>query len=232
MGRRSSPEKRCKRCWMHRRICICDAVPRVDIATKLLVVLHFRETYQTSNTGHLAELATSTGEIKVYGDFDNPLSPEGLFPEDHQVYALFPGDDARVLSREEVDADGRPVCLVVPDATWRQASRMMKRFEPLRKLPRRVLPPGPPSMYKLRVADDPMKISTFEAIARALGILEGQEIQHRLEEEVFRVMIERSLWARNLLPAEAVTTGLPTEALAEMGRRGGRYQKQTEGGEA
>jgi DTW domain-containing protein YfiP len=197
---------------MHERICVCDQVPTLQTRTRLTLILHYREQHQTSNTGHLLNLALPNSEVRIYGDFDNPLPTAGLAPETHQTYVLFPGPEARELTLEEVRRDGRPVNLVVPDGTWRQSSRMMRRCEPLRQLPARILPPGPPSAYQLRRAEQPERISTFEAGARALGLLEGAQVQQPLE-MFFRIMVERSLWARNRLPAHLVTGGLPPEAL-------------------
>jgi DTW domain-containing protein YfiP len=57
------------------------------------------------------------------------------------------------------------------------------------------LPQGPPSTLRLRANPDPDRISTFEAIVRALGILEGAEVQAALE-HVLALKIERTRWTR------------------------------------
>jgi DTW domain-containing protein YfiP len=51
------------------------------------------------------------------------------------------------------------------------------------------LPPGPPSRYTLRAITRPGAVCTFEAIARALAILEGPAIEQAMMpvlEEFFR----------------------------------------------
>lgn len=217
MGRRTTRHKRCPRCWVHQRMCICEVVPKLEARTRVSVIIHHRESLQTTNTGHLVALCLPGSEYRIFGNRAAPLDEEGIVPEGHQAYSLFPSDDALPLTREEVEADGRPVTLVVPDSTWKQASRMAKRCAPLAKLPRRLIPPGPPSGYKLRRVTRPGGLSTFEAIARALGVLEGEELQRRMEQEVFQVMIDRVLWARNVLRADQVTGGLPPDLL-RMGR--------------
>ena len=62
-------------------------------------------------------------------------------------------------------------------------------------LPRLALPPGPPSVYQLRVEPFEHGLATFEAIARALGILEGRDVQAALE-KAFRLMVQRTLITR------------------------------------
>jgi hypothetical protein len=53
-----------------------------------------------------------------------------------------------------------------------------------------------------------MGLATFEAIARAFGILESPDVQVALE-RVFAAMVERTLWARGQIAREAVTSGVP-----------------------
>ena len=78
----------------------------------------------------------------------------------------------------------------------------MTRARPVR------LPPGPPSRYRLRCSPDPTRVSTFEAVARALATLEGQAVCDALM-RTFDIMVERTLWIRGQLPATAVTGGIP-----------------------
>jgi DTW domain-containing protein YfiP len=54
----------------------------------------------------------------------------------------------------------------------------------------------------LRRHPNPRFLATFEAIARALGILESTEVQARLE-LVFRLMVKRTLLSRGQLDARA-----------------------------
>ncbi len=57
------------------------------------------------------------------------------------------------------------------------------------------LPDGPPTRWGIRREYHPQGLATFEAIARALGIIESHEVQEGLE-ELFRLMVERTLQAR------------------------------------
>jgi DTW domain-containing protein YfiP len=51
----------------------------------------------------------------------------------------------------------------------------------------------------LRRHTDPRFLATFEAIARALGVLESAAVQARLE-HVFHLMVERTLASRGQRP--------------------------------
>jgi DTW domain-containing protein YfiP len=70
------------------------------------------------------------------------------------------------------------------------------------------LPAGPPSRYVLRAHPDAGCLATLEAVARALGILEGAEVRRRLEELLDR-FVQRTLWARGRLRSIHVAGGVP-----------------------
>ena len=76
-------------------------------------------------------------------------------------------------------------------------------------------------MYRLRSESHPAGLATIEAIARAMGILEGPHVQEALE-RVFRAMVERTLWVRGSLAAEEVTGGIPEGATRHDPRSGHR----------
>jgi DTW domain-containing protein YfiP len=83
------------------------------------------------------------------------------------------------------------------------------------------LPRGAPSAYRLRVDAHEAGLATIEAIARAFGILEGErggEVQRALE-EIFRAMVERTLWARGSAATVDVTGGIPEGAQRHDPRR-------------
>ena len=79
----------------------------------------------------------------------------------------------------------------------------------LRAVRRVKLPLREPSRYQLRREPRTDGLSTIEAIARALGLLESRRVQEELE-AIFLLMVERTLRSRGTLitrPGDA-----PTEA--------------------
>jgi DTW domain-containing protein YfiP len=100
----------------------------------------------------------------------------------------------------------------------------------LENVPRLRIPPGPPSEYRVRIAPKPEYVCTIEAIARALRVVEGEEVHDRLM-EYFRIAIDRLLWARGLLKTEAVRGGVPPEAIESFriaGERGSRPKREND----
>jgi len=149
-------------------------------ATRLVVVMDRREIRQHSNSGWLAVDLLEGASCPVRGLKDVQPDFSCLDDPARQAYLLFPAEGSPPLDRREIDADGRPVTLVVPDSCWRQARRMTRREPGLAMLPRRRLPDPAPGRYSLRVPPAEGHLSTFEAIAGALGVLEGPELEQRL----------------------------------------------------
>ncbi|MCB9680715.1 MAG: DTW domain-containing protein [Alphaproteobacteria bacterium] len=195
MGVRSKRAERCERCRLHTALCVCDRIPTLDTATRLVLVQHKRELPKTTATGPLALFALTNSEGVVHGRDDAPLDLTHLHQPDRRVLVLFPDDDARVLDADLLDADPRPVTLVVPDGNWRQASKIPRRVPGLVDAERVVLPEGDPTRYRLRREPRDGGLATLEAIARAYGVLEGAAVQAALE-DLFDLVVERTLWTR------------------------------------
>jgi DTW domain-containing protein YfiP len=191
---------------LHLELCVCAALPRLETRTRVVVVMHRREQFRTTNTARLALACLPNSRLVLY----DPRVPKSeavcSLPEPTPVL-LFPAAGAVPLDRW-LEAHPLPQTLVVPDGAWNQASRMRRRLPALADLPCVSLPAGRPSAYRLRTADRRTRVSTLEAIARALALLESPEIGAALE-RVLAMMVDRMLWLRGDLDGDRVTGGLP-----------------------
>lgn len=209
MTRHNDARHRCKGCRLHAGLCACALIPRIETRTRVVLIIHRTELRKTTNTGRLATQCLVNSELVVRGDDTHPTSlhlPDGFAP-----VVLFPSDDAVPLDGLAATLGDRHPLLIVPDGTWRQAAKVRNRVPGLRDVPCAKLPAGDPSQYRLRVSAHDHGLSTIEAVARALGVLEGPDVRTALEHP-FRVMVERTLWARGLCRAEDVTGGIPEGA--------------------
>lgn len=176
---------------MRTDVCLCAIIPRLPTRTRVVLLMHWTESLATTNTGRLAALALPNSEIRLRGLKDQPMSTEALVSEERETLLLYPDDDAEVLSAPPE----RPVTLLVPDGTWRQASKVARREPALAGVRRIKLAAGPKSGFRLRTAPQPHCLSTIEAIARALGVLEGEPVRASLE-SLFSEMVERTMSTR------------------------------------
>lgn len=195
---------------MHGTLCICDLLPRLETRTRLVLLLHRLEARKPTNTGRLAADCLVNSTIIERGHEGAPTGPID-FGADVQPVLLYPFEDAVPI--ETFAGSPKPVWLVVPDGTWRQAAKARMRVPGLRDVPSVTLPKGPPTRYRLRRETQEEGLATMEAIARAMGVLEGDGVREAME-RVFLAMVERTLWLRGAIPTEAVESGIPETALA------------------
>jgi DTW domain-containing protein YfiP len=192
-------------------LCVCQVVPRRMTRTRLVLIMHHIEARRQSNTGRLALSALEHAEILLRGRPDQALDLSRLIDPARRLLLLFPSPEAELLDEAYVARDDRPVTLIVPDGTWNLARKIPLRQPELRPLPRVRLGLEEPSAYRLRHSPHPDKLSTLEAIARALGVLEGPELRQDLE-TLFQVARDRILWSQGKLREELVAGGLPFRA--------------------
>lgn len=198
---------------MHETLCICALVPRLETRTRLQLIVHCREELKPTNTGQLAARCVHRSAISIVGDRERPLALAPVTDREQPIL-LYPASDAVSITRFATSE--RPIVLIVPDGSWRQASKMRKRVPGLAAIPCVTLPDAGPSNYRLRAEPNARGLATMEAIARALGILEGDagpEIEAAML-AVFRVMVDRTLWLRGAIPDTEVTGGIPSAAVA------------------
>ncbi len=191
--RSSTPEDlagRCARCYLPTRLCLCAHVPRLDTRTAFLVIRHNKEREKSSNTVRLAALALPRCEVLTYGAPDQPFDASVL--ETPDTWLLFPG-----AAPPPADTPP-PKRLVVVDGSWGQARRMVQRLPALRRLPGLSLPPPPPHTRRLRRPPHPEGMSTLEAMAGAVALLEGAEHASPLY-ALHELMIDRVLESRGRL---------------------------------
>jgi DTW domain-containing protein YfiP len=104
---------------------------------------------------------------------------------------LFPGEGARPASSL---AASPPPFLVVVDGTWLQAEKMLALNPAVAVLPRlSVSSPRPSGYGELRREPAPHTLSTVEAVALALGELEGDPARFAPMVEAFRRVVAAQL---------------------------------------
>jgi DTW domain-containing protein YfiP len=175
---------RCGTCGLFVGLCGCAALPRIETEIEVLVVLHRLERFKSSNTGKLAARMLARSEVAVAGRGEAPRFVPGsyvLFPHASAV----PIDQATDLRR-----------LVVPDGTWPQAGRIARRDPLCAGLPAVTLVGTRPSRYGLRRSERPDALSTFEAIAEALRVLDGDTAADTMH-AAFAVWVARSEQVRH-----------------------------------
>lgn len=173
---------RCEECQVPKELCYCQRLIHVENKTRVSIIMHRRERFLTSNTAVVANRVLKNCEIILRGMKDQSASKELIINDDSVPLVLFPSDDALPIGSKELTEylAGRPAHLIVPDGSWGQAKRVAKREPALQNVQAVKLAAASPSLYRLRRQVAEGRLCTFEAIARALGDLEGEQIEKDL----------------------------------------------------
>ncbi len=183
---------RCPRCALRVSLCACAHIPQIDLLqTEVLVIMHATMRKASSNTARLASLAIRPCTVLIHGEQTRPLLAADLQPrniERRRRLFLYPSIGAPRLDDEFVARNPGPYQLLLPDGAWGQTRKFLRRLPGLSGVQTVQLPPGPGQRFALRRQHLAAGISSGEAIARALGVLENKIVQQQLEEYLYRSM--------------------------------------------
>ena len=197
----------CPACRLPGRLCVCPHAPRVATRASLLLLVHAREWGRSSNTARLLSLAVRGATLVCHGRLPAPTDPAPHLPAGATPVVLFPGRGARPLTPEFAASLPPPVALVVPDGNWRQAGNMVKRLPLLAGAAKAALPGRAFAGNALRRNRAAHHMSTYEAVAQALGVLEGEAVAGPLL-DFYRRATDRMLFSRGKLRRGDVYGGL------------------------
>ncbi len=185
----------CPRCFLHKERCICAFIPSLNLRTKVTLIIHAKELKRTTNTGTLALAALQNSELKIRGLSHTPLDLTELLTPEFRTVLFYPSDEAQELNREFVAQSPVPIQLIMPDGNWRQASKVHYRHQELAHIPRVMIKEKNLSAEYLRAETTDHGMATLQAIAHALGILEGTEVQEKLL-DLYQKKLEQTLLGR------------------------------------
>jgi DTW domain-containing protein YfiP len=172
-------------------------VPKLELNTRLCLVIHAKEMKRTTNTGRLALKCLPNSEMKVRGDLNNPLDLSDILVPEYRTVLFYPAEDAEELTINFVQADPRPIQLIVPDGNWRQASKVHHRHAELKDIPRvKISTPNEETLH-MRVETIPEGMATLEAIAHAMGIIEGDTVKEKLL-QFYQAKLKETLKGRGI----------------------------------
>lgn len=195
--RRAGHVNRCTNCRINNFFCVCTDLSTFKIDTNVSLIVHVSELKLTSNTAQFVEKnLRKKAEIFIRGRMNDTFAPEAILSRPGRALFLFPDEHSVELNAEFVSNNPGPYHLIVPDGSWTQAKRVKKREEKFDSIPTVRLPEGILGEYKLRKAPRPDWVSTYEAVAYALGILENKACEEHLM-TFFRKWVQATLNSRS-----------------------------------
>jgi len=192
----------CQICFLHLDLCICHLIPKLDLKTRLCLVIHAKELKRTTNTGRLAIEALVNSEMRVRGEDTTPMDLSDLLSDRYRTLLFYPSAEALELNAEFMSLDPRPVQLIVPDGNWRQASKVHYRHKELSEIPRVMIRAPNLSRHHLRAETTAEGMATLQAIAEAMGVIEGSLARDQLM-KLYEAKLQGTLIGRGQLKSPA-----------------------------
>lgn len=194
--RKRKTKNPCSGCGLNPDLCLCSEIPKLTLKTKVCLIIHHRELKRTTNTGRLALQSLTNSEMRIRGEKDKgPLDLTDLLVPNYRTILFYPSEEAQELTPEFVQNNSLPIQLLVPDGNWRQASKVSTRQPELQNIERVKITTPNSAIQHLRAEHFAEGMSTLEAIAHALGVIEGSGIKEALM-RLYQLKLERTLKGR------------------------------------
>jgi DTW domain-containing protein YfiP len=163
--------------------------------------MHHREKWLTSNTAHFVELCLDNAKIVQRGIKGEEVDYHALLSLKKEPLFLFPDEDSVTLT-EDFPLD--EYHLIVPDGSWSQAKKFKRRIPEFKNIRTVKLGKTTPSRYLLRRQGIEGGLSTFEAISRALSLIDKNPLLDKTLDSIFEVFVRNTMMSRLGLPIERI----------------------------
>ena len=209
-------------------------------ATRFVFLMHPKEFKQEkAATGRLTHLCLPNSELHVGIGFDGDETVQGLLrdPAFFPVL-LYPGKTAVNLSATEHLPDfqhqlaGRTLLVILLDATWSGARKMLKLSPTLQRLPRLMFTPSAPSRYVIKQQPQAGCLSTLESVHELLVALERAGLDRYSDPTQLLDLFQRMQEFQIRCASDPARPGYrrkpyrdPAERIPPQGRSGTRRQK-------
>lgn len=185
---------KCPDCRIFKGFCYCDQLSLFDNQTRIDLIIHHREKSLATNTAFLAARILKNSTVHLRGLPEGHLEGSPILKEGHASFYLFPDENAIPLTPEFVSDLNKPVQLIIPDGSWKQAKKFKRRMN-LENIPSVTLAKAPKSVYPLRKQTKDNHLCTLEAISYALLALEGIDCFNHMMNGL-KIMVEKVLYSK------------------------------------
>lgn len=163
-----SPRAECYRCARPLAQCVCGRMVPVENRTGVIVLQHAAERRHAKGTARL--LRAGLARMTLHELWEGPEGWSAPVALPAGCGLLYPSADAVDLGA--LGDAPPPRHLVVLDGTWNQVHRLYRDNAWIRALPHYRLNPDAPSRYRIRKEPRAECLSSVEAVAAALALLE------------------------------------------------------------
>lgn len=162
----------CNQCDFSLSTCICGAITSINNQTKVIILQHPSEAKIAKNTAKLLALSLTQCDI-IKGENDNDFAFLKHLPVSSTVL-LYPDEHAIKLDSPKTVCGLSPIThIIVIDGTWKKAYKIMQLTPLLKQFKTVSFNHLPTNRYAIRKAPRADSLSTLEAIAHSLSLIEA-----------------------------------------------------------
>jgi DTW domain-containing protein YfiP len=227
----------CYQCFWPQAFCWCTSILPMDTRTKFLFLMHPKEfKREKAGTGRLTHLCLANSEIHMGVGFDDHARVQRLINDPSYFSVLaYPGATARNLSKGDLvagDLRDRPLLILLLDATWIAARKMLRVSPSLQRLPRVMFNAGTPSRFVIKHQPQVGCLSTLETTHELLVALERSGLDSYPNQAQLLGLFDRMQEFQIRCAADPDRGGYrhqpyrnPADRVAKTGPRGARRNK-------
>ncbi|MGX1113047.1 DTW domain-containing protein YfiP [Pseudoalteromonas sp. MBR-15] len=163
----------CSGCGFSVKTCLCNAISIINNKLKIIILRHPSEEKVTKNTAHLLKLGLANCII-LSGESEQDFPELASLPT-QSTALLYPADNAIMLDKctdATLDFKQQLTHLVVLDGTWKKAYKMLMLTPSLQHFKAVSFATLPKNKYVIRKAPRADSLSTLEAVAQSLNLIE------------------------------------------------------------
>ena len=182
----------CYQCHFHSGQCFCDDLINVPTNIRFTIIMHHREYHLTSNTGRLAKNTLPNCEIVLRGLEGQTINWDNIIKKDEDTFILYPSPnsiEATPTNLLNEGKKGQKIHILVPDGSWKQASKVYKRESALKNIQCIKLPEkNYQSHYFLRRAPKENYLCTYEAMSKVVEELESPNLSAMMQKNLEKLV--------------------------------------------
>lgn len=163
----------CTQCQFSVTTCLCDHLVSIKNSLKIIILQHPSEKKITKNTAKLLKLCLNQCTI-IQGECESDFSVLSTLPI-ATTALLYPQHDALLLDQISPQTNqfkAQLTHLIVLDGTWKKAFKILQLTPVLKTFKKVSFASIPTNRYHIRKAPRTDSLSTLEAVAHSLMLIE------------------------------------------------------------
>jgi DTW domain-containing protein YfiP len=182
-----SPQRQtCYTCWKKKALCLCSTISPFQTRTEVVLLMHPKEAKkQKIGTGRMSLASLENSRMFCAINFDQEEQFQKLIKDPNRyVVLVYPANEAQELDgeisaqwQELIVKQKKILTLLLIDATWPCAKKMMKLSRCLHDLPTASFKKSYPGQFIIKHQPHDLCLSTLETIIHALNGLKAMGIE-------------------------------------------------------